>query len=36
MSATQAGDIPVTPENSNKLISLGEAEVAAAKQALGP
>jgi hypothetical protein len=36
MSATHAGDIPVTPENSNRLISLGEAELAAARQALEP
>jgi hypothetical protein len=36
VSATHAGDIPVTPDNSNNLISLGGAELATAKQALGP
>ena len=36
MSATNAGDIPVTPENSNKLISLGGVELDTAKQFLGP
>jgi hypothetical protein len=35
MSATHAGDIPVTPDNSNNLISLGGEELTAAKQALG-
>jgi hypothetical protein len=32
MSATHAGDIPVTPDNSNKLITLGGAELTTAKQ----
>jgi hypothetical protein len=36
VSATHAGDIPVTPANSSKLISLGGEELTAAKQALGP
>jgi hypothetical protein len=36
MSATHAGDIPVTPDNSNNLISLGDAELTTAKQILGP
>jgi hypothetical protein len=36
MSATHAGDIPVTPENSNNLISLGGEELTTAKQVLGP
>jgi hypothetical protein len=36
MSVTHAGDIPVTPDNSNNLISLGGVELATAKQALGP
>ena len=36
MSATHAGDIPVTPDNSNNLISLGDAELTTAKQVLGP
>jgi hypothetical protein len=36
MSATHAGDIPVTPGNSNNLISLGDAELTTAKQVLGP
>jgi hypothetical protein len=36
MSATHAGGIPVTPENSNNLASLGGATLAAAKQVLGP
>jgi hypothetical protein len=36
MSATHAGDIPVTPDNSNNLISLGGEELTTAKQALGP
>jgi hypothetical protein len=36
MSATHAGDIPVTPDNSNNLISLGGDELTAAKQVLGP
>ena len=36
MSATHAGDIPVTPDNSNNLISLGDVELTTAKQVLGP
>ena len=36
MSATHAGDIPVTPENSNSLIILGGAELTTAKEILGP
>ena len=36
MSATHAGDIPVTPDNSNNLISLGSDELTTAKQILGP
>ena len=36
MSATHAGDIPVTPENSNSLITLGGAELTTAKEVLGP
>jgi hypothetical protein len=36
MSATHAGDIPVTPDNSNNLISLGGVELTTAKQVLGP
>jgi hypothetical protein len=36
MSATHAGDIPVTPDNSNNLISLGSVELTTAKQVLGP
>ncbi len=36
VSATHAGDIPVTPDNSNNLISLGGEELVTAKQALGP
>ena len=36
MSATHAGDIPVTPDNSNNLISLGGVELNTAKQLLGP
>jgi hypothetical protein len=36
MSATHAGDIPVTPDNSNNLISLGGVELTTAKQILGP
>ena len=36
MSATHAGDIPVTPDNSNNLISLGGMELTTAKQILGP
>lgn len=36
MSATHAGDIPVTPDNSNNLISLGGAALTTAKQVLGP
>ena len=35
MSATHAGEIPVTPDNSNKLIGLGGAALTAAKQVLG-
>ena len=36
MSATHAGDIPVTPSNSNNLIGLGGVELTTAKQVLGP
>jgi hypothetical protein len=36
MSATHAGDIPVTPDNSNNLISLSGVEFTTAKQVLGP
>jgi hypothetical protein len=36
MSATHAGDIPVTPDNSNSLISLGGEELTTAKKVLGP
>jgi hypothetical protein len=36
MSATHAGDIPVTPDNSNNLIRLGGVELTTAKQVLGP
>ena len=36
MSATHAGDIPVTPDNSNNLISIGGEELTTAKQVLGP
>ncbi len=36
MSATHAGDIPVTPDNSNNLVSLGSAVLTTAKQVLGP
>jgi hypothetical protein len=36
MSATHAGDISVTPDNSNNLISLGGVELTTAKQVLGP
>lgn len=36
ISATHAGDIPVTPDNSNSLISLAGATLTTAKQALGP
>ena len=36
MSATHAGDIPVTPDNSNNLISLGGMELTTAKHVLGP
>jgi hypothetical protein len=36
MSATHAGAIPVTPENTNNLISLGGEELTTAKQVLGP
>lgn len=35
MSATHAGDIPVTPENSHGLIRLGGETLTAAKQVLG-
>jgi hypothetical protein len=35
MSATHAGDIPVTPDNTNNLISLAEETLTTAKQALG-
>jgi hypothetical protein len=35
MSATHAGDIPITPDNTSSLISLGGAELATVKQALG-
>ena len=35
ISATHAGDIPVTPDNSNKLISLSGVELTTAKQVLG-
>jgi hypothetical protein len=35
MSATHAGDIPVTPDNSNNLISLSGAVFTAAKRVLG-
>ena len=34
MSATHAGDIPVTPDNSNNLISLGGVELITTKQIL--
>ena len=36
MSVTHAGDIPVTPDNSSNLISLGGEELTTAKQILGP
>jgi hypothetical protein len=36
MSATHAGDIPVTPDNSNSLVALGAEEFTTAKQALDP
>jgi hypothetical protein len=36
ISVTQAGDIPVTPDNSHNLISLGGVELTTAKQILGP
>jgi hypothetical protein len=36
VSATHAGDIPVTPDNSNNLASLGGEELATAKKVLGP
>jgi hypothetical protein len=36
VSATHAGDIPVTPDNSNNLTSLGGEELATAKKVLGP
>jgi hypothetical protein len=36
MSATHAGDIPVTPDNANNLASLGGEELATAKEVLGP
>lgn len=35
MSATHAGDIPVTPENSNSLVRLGGEELTVAKQVVG-
>ena len=35
MSATHAGDIPVTPDNSTNLIRLGGEELTTAKQVLG-
>jgi hypothetical protein len=35
VSATHAGDIPVTPENTNKLTELSAATLAAAKKAVG-
>lgn len=35
MSATHAGDIPVTPENSNSLVILGGETLAAARRVLG-
>ncbi len=35
MSATHAGDIPVTPDNSEKLIRLGGEQLTTAKQVLG-
>jgi hypothetical protein len=36
VSATHAGDIPVTPDNSNSLTNLGGEELATAKKVLGP
>jgi hypothetical protein len=36
ISVTHAGDIPVTPDNSNNLICLGGVELTTAKQVLGP
>jgi hypothetical protein len=36
MSATHAGDIPVTPYNSNKLANLGAVELTTAKKVLEP
>ena len=36
VSATHAGDIPVTPDNSSNLISLGGEELATAKKVLRP
>lgn len=36
MSATHAGDIAVTPENTNNLITLGGATLTTAKDVLGP
>ena len=36
MSATHAGDIAVTPDNSNNLITLGGMELTTAKLVLGP
>ena len=36
VSATHAGDIPVTSDNSNYLIGLGGVELITAKQILGP
>ena len=35
-SPTHPGDIPVTADNSNNLISLGGVELTTAKQVLGP
>jgi hypothetical protein len=35
ISATHAGDIPVTSDNSNNLVSLGRVELVTAKQVLG-
>jgi hypothetical protein len=35
VSVTHAGDIPVTPDNSNNLIGLGGVELTTAKQVLG-
>jgi hypothetical protein len=36
VSATHAGAIPVTPENSGRMVDIAAAVLAAAKQALGP